>query len=381
MRRFIATLAVSLAACGGGFSVDDFMSGTSAQSTNLAICGLGIAPAYAVALGSAFRNDEATTDARHAVASGRVKFDAAHAKACLDKFLLNPSTCFGPAASSTTLFDRVPLDCTLIFTGTVADGGTCYGFVDCISGSCDQSNSACPGKCRPTAREGGSCTDGACPRGLVCVSSSAGRTCQQPGAAGARCDGYFSCKEDLICLNHACAARVAQGGACSNPGECADGLFCNGSPGGTCQPRVDAGGACASTHRGWSVMSEMCKGRQLCLGETNSAPGRCATPQDAGGPCSRAAGATGLNAGCLTGLVCDAATSKCLLAPKAGQPCPDHLCDLVAAYCGGNGTCLAKVADGQACTMSEQCSPASECDLSGRICVSQMGHPSSCREP
>lgn len=379
MRRLIATLAVSLAACGGGYSVDDFLSGTSAQSTNLVICGLGVAPEYAAAFSGAFFTGDVAADAKRAVASGRVKFDGAHAKACLDKIALNPSTCFGPAASSRTSFDRAPLDCTLIFTGTVADGGSCYFAVDCVSGSCDQSNSACPGKCRPTAHEGGSCSAGACPRGLVCVSSSGGDSCQQPGAAGARCDDSYSCKDDLICLNHACAARVAQGGACSNPGECADGLYCGS--GGTCQPRVDAGGACTSSSSGWSVTSELCKGRQLCLGETNTAPGRCATPQGAGGPCSRATGATGLAAGCLTGLVCDAATSKCVLAPKTGQPCPDHLCDLLGAYCGGNGTCLAKVADGQACTMSEQCLPSSWCDSSSRTCVAQPRHASSCREP
>jgi hypothetical protein len=317
-----------------------------------------------------------------------VKFDGAHAKACLDKIALNPSTCFGPAASSRTIrgqalngpsVDRVPLDCTLIFTGTVADGGSCYGRVDCISGSCDQSNSACPGKCRPTAHEGGPCSEGgACPRGLVCVWSSGGDFCQQPGAAGARCDENYSCKDNLICLNHACAARLAQGGACSNPGECADGLYCGS--GGTCQARVDAGGACTSSSTGWWV-SEQCKGNQLCLGATHSAPGRCATPQDAGGPCSRAAGATGLAAGCFDGLVCDAATSKCVLAPKVGQPCPDHVCDLTSAYCSGNGTCLAKVADGQACTTGEQCSPASQCDSSSRTCVPSIQHGASCREP
>jgi hypothetical protein len=128
------------------------------------------------------------------------------------------------------------------------------------------------------------------------------------------------------------------------------------------------------------MASEQCKGNQICLGATRSAPGRCATPQDAGGPCSRAAGATGLDAGCLGGLVCDAATSKCALAPKVGQPCPDHLCDMVTAYCGGNGTCLAKLADGQACTSGEQCSPASQCDSSSRTCVSWQQH-ASCREP
>jgi hypothetical protein len=226
--------------------------------------------------------------------------------------------------------------------------------------------------------EGGSCSGSGCPQGLICVWSSTGGTCQQLGAAGARCDDKFSCKEDLICLNHACAPRVAQGGACSNTGECADGLYCGF--GGTCQARVDSGGACNSSS-GWPLASDQCKGRQHCLGATYTAPGRCVTPQDAGGPCSRAAGATGLEAGCLTGLVCDAATSKCVLAPTAGQPCPDQLCDLLGAYCGGNGTCLAKVADGQACTSSEQCSPTAECGSSSRTCVSWLQDASSCREP
>lgn len=225
-----------------------------------------------------------------ALASGRVHFDPAKAKECLDATAA--LTCDALA------YDPVPATCTAVFIGNVGTGGACYHDMDCVSTACDTSGPTCPGKCVAVAAvgadcdiavpcaqtgavncingkcvgpvdEGGACgsSGGACRAPLVCTNG----TCVQrpaPGALGARCDDYVSrCAAGLYCPYHSsntpvCTAVVPLGGACSDfdddygggSGECTPGLVCKGlvanSAGkaivaGSCQPRAGVGETCA----------------------------------------------------------------------------------------------------------------------------------------
>src|SRR5207249_4301178 len=158
---------------------------------------------------------------------------------------LNPGSCWGAGATQgSDLLAIEPADCMLVFTGTVADGAACYDDQDCVSERCDR-GSGCPGKCRTTVPQGGDCSgSGVCARGFVCVHSGSAAKCGLPGAVGAGCAEFEECQPGLVCTASKCAARPGLGGSCGVDVPCAGGFWCGN--GGTCQPRVDAGGACTA---------------------------------------------------------------------------------------------------------------------------------------
>ena len=370
-RTAVASLVASLlSGCGDWITVNDYFNGLQTVSTNLVICRLGFAPEYAsafTAAGSSTRIADSIADANKGIASGRVKYDGSEARRCIDRLNPNPSSCLGPnaPASSSRPLSRLPAECAAVFTGAVVGQGTCYENVDCVSAFCNASVN-CPGKCENTLQKGADCSNvRPCASGLRCIAGK----CEPPGATGADCGDDLDCQDPLICASLKCVARPQQNGACSlDNDQCADGFFCQETAGvPTCQPRVDAGAACTASAAGYSpsIISPQCKGSQTCAGRTPGTPGKCGVPQDVGGPCTppaiRAAGPTG----CFFGLVCDPATSKCALPPKAGSHCIDYICDLNTAYCdyaGGSLVCAAKINDGGACANDWQCHPSSICD-------------------
>jgi hypothetical protein len=414
--RSIAICTVALWACGGGISLEDYLGQKATSDTNALICELGIAPEYASVLAEAFQQEfpdlllapSKRERLKSAVGSGRAKYDGRKAKACLDQSpFRSPVNCWGASASvDLKLLRRAidrpgPSDCTLIFTGTVADRGACDLDAECANQRCMRDT--CPGKCAQTIPPGGPCrphdfcpTDGfyfcgVCPAGTRCTPGGATLpTCQPPGLpriAGASCFYDDQCQGGLFCVAGQCSTLLCPGASCNAADDrCGIDLYCNPtdplkSTLGTCAARLDPGAACAEgafqvtcalPFQFPSLAVLDCKGNQLCAGGLRDSlghlvtRGQCAVPQGVGGPCVRPA--TGApdpgSTGCYLGLVCDPATSKCARPPSAGQPCVDGLCDWGTAFCNScGGTCQAKKADGAACQVSDECQASSACIL------------------
>jgi hypothetical protein len=378
--KLCAALLCLLLSCGGSDSLalDAFVQQQAAALGKVSTCLEGQAPEYVPARGAS------DADLKKAIAAGRVKYDAVLAKSCADALAAPFAVCWGADAPQRGPAPS-PAACLQVFTGTVADGAACYLGAECASGECTLAKGACPGACAKTLASGADCSGaGVCARGLICGQDSG--TCQSPGAAGAACVDSGECVTGLRCSQGHCALPLTSGAACAPPngGEdpCGDGLYC---PGNSCQSRVDTGVACTTPATPLSLASRQCKGNQMCVGATRDAKGNlltsghCGAPQDVGFACVRPANglSSPLSVGCYIGLVCDPATSRCALAPRAGSPCIDGLCDPLTAYCS-NSNCLAQVNDGAACSSRGQCHQGSDCV--GSVCTAPAA-AAACHEP
>src|SRR5204863_1355185 len=169
------------------------------------------------------------------IASGKVRYDAAMAGACIDLI----DQVYGAACSRAALAavpNRDSNVCDQVFTGTVALGGACFFSEECVKGgacvvtdaNCARTLQCCAGTCvagSPTVPVGGSCVSGVnCAGDSYCdtsVSGAAG-TCTLPTAGeGATCSGTIPCKAPLFCDTDAatglqtCRRPAATGAACS----------------------------------------------------------------------------------------------------------------------------------------------------------------------
>jgi hypothetical protein len=253
------------------------------------------------------------------IASGKVVYDGAKARACIDD--LNAiSSCIGG-------FLDVELEsaagCTGIFTGKVAAGGSCHFSPECAGGaecglsetSCDSLGQCCAGTCSATpvvVLEGGDCSSGgACAPGTFCSANTTTATClAAPATVGASCAGSDSCAPPLYCspttqtcqqlplTGEPCAPGAAipsaQVSLCQNPLDTCD------ATSNVCVPLVGVGGSCDPSTGG-------CVSYAACDPATNT----CLEAPAVGQPCDPN------GAPCLGGM-CDATTSRCTLAPTAG---------------------------------------------------------------
>jgi hypothetical protein len=233
-------------------------------------------------------------DVERAIAAGRVVYDSAQGLAC--------QTALGSLTCQDLLQGEVPAVCLAALSGTVANGGPCYGDIDCQAGWCSSSGSVCPGTCQAFAQLGQSCSASVCAPNLTCDS-----TCKAPSAAGGPCP----CGAGLWCSGTTCAAQKTSG-ACSASEECAIGYVCTGTPTTTCQALVGLNGNCTGN-------PELCG-----LGYTCSA-------------------------------------NACVPWPSVGQacsgPCIGGYCDLFAM----SPTCVAYKTAGQTCPLGFECAPSLAC--------------------
>lgn len=241
----------------------------------------------------------------------------------------------------------------------------------------------CGGTCTAFAREGASCDfDFArCDEALRCR----GDVCQPPFAAGDPCDetnytdcandGFWcdleagvcrelvgegqtcnsvdgpECRYDLNCVatsffvDGTCLVESAEGGPCSDEGDCEEGLACPHPPGmiGACTPPAEAGGPCEIEQdcrvglvcsRGACVeapgIGEICERR--CAGDA-LCDGVCKAPRYPGEPCD--------------------ATSICL-----GSSCEGGVCETRAplgASCATGDECASRSCESGMCTDTASC--------------------------
>ncbi|MCC6902567.1 MAG: hypothetical protein IT377_26585 [Polyangiaceae bacterium] len=256
-----------------------------------------------------------------AVGSGKVTYDGAKAKQCLDEIA---------GRDCTELTVRLSETCDQVAEGSVELGGDCAYDFDCKGTAVCKTEAACPGKCTERGAAGASCSDDdQCQDGLVCGAAT--QACVKPGAENAACGGGVEpecaptlfcagadaatktagtckpmsavfakkagescsykdgtlCSPELSCVYDAlpptsgkCAAKVASGAACkrlSVPSACPDGEYCEGSgtsADGTCTAKPGPGKPCAK-----SLGDDVCAAYSRCDG------GKCAELKDNGSPC------------------------------------------------------------------------------------------------
>jgi hypothetical protein len=220
---------------------------------NNAICTSSIAPTFG----------DATLIAD--VASGRVKYDAAKAQACI-----NDQATIDCDGTSTTEAAKTNADCNAVFTGTVASGMACTSSAECSSdfcmkpSTCTASMQCCAGTCAaaPTpAADGADCSaTGKCAGTDVCVGSpiDGTTTCRAPAAMGAACVGNAQCPEGSNCqftvsgqtFVGKCGVPKDDGQTCdtNSYNECHSTSYCEGTmctpllaPAATCNPMANVG--------------------------------------------------------------------------------------------------------------------------------------------
>ncbi len=301
----IVSLAASLTACGGGVKLEDLESSfEDALCERQVRCG-----AYATV--DACKEDFRILidEIERAVAAGRANYDADKAEACLEA--LSSSSCDGSAED----VRRQPQACRDTFTGTVADGGACFGGEECLSERCtipDCGMACCQGTCAVTVAEvaiGGACsgTTGPCAQGSFCDSQTT--TCAALRAVGAACTSNSQCGYGLYCPEvGTCADAPNRGAAC---------------PDGTC---ADIGDRCSTT-------SMTC----VALGRSGEA---CAT------------GFAGLF-DCQAPLTCNQTTLVCGNPPTVGQTCLFFCAS--GNFCNQADVCEATKANGAACAGDDEC--------------------------
>ncbi|MDP3155600.1 MAG: hypothetical protein Q8N23_23210 [Archangium sp.] len=313
------------------------------------------------------RVDCLSASLRANIASGRTRFDGVKARQCLTAI----------ETTSACALNALPTDpsCNEVYTGTVAPGGSCYGFNECEPGFyCDSTLNVCPGSCQPRVGAGN-----VAPSVLACATGLSGAFSPDGGSL--------------------CVAPVAEGQSCTAlPGSffplpCAGATSCQsaGDGGSTCQPLKTAGQACVVF-----AFNE-------CAIDTSCAPGRdggtqCVALARMGQPC-------GPTLSCQKGLACRADVCSSLIAEggvctsdadcvagrlcKAGscQPAggPDAGCNTapfqgdcaVGLFCNGAARCEVRRGLDAGCT-------GTECSLEqGLSCdsVSSRCRPFACTAP
>ena len=241
------------------------------------------------------------------VAAGRIIYDGAAARACVDA--MNAKTCKLTDAVDDSACDRV-------FVGTVESGGGCFLSEECADqGHCSgaglcPSQSCCPGGTCQSAmlavQVGGQCApyeQPNCAPGLACVVpvESYYGTCQQRVGAGGSCAGQLPCAPGLYCdVTETCNTVSATGtpcGACDDPKD-----YCDRNTG-ICTPLPGPGSPCSSPDL-------LCIHYAYC----DSATDTCVTPPTPGQPCDP-------NGTPCVDSTCNATSETCVLVPLQRGAC------------------------------------------------------------
>lgn len=248
----------------------------------------------------------------------------------------------------------------------VPPGGTCDSLDDCAG-----PDVCTGGVCGAPANEGEACTEDArCASGLVCRG---GACVLEPATCLVR-SGGGECGAGSFCgmlPPDYCAARRAEGQACSLDEECRTDLTCVGdATGATCVPVPTIGQRCVGR----------CADALRCIVDLATGSATCQQPLGAGQPCDRTAIG---GSPCEDGLACVDGT--CGAVPLEGQPCEsDRICaaGLQCAVRDAGWICVARVGEGSACsplTLGVDCLEGLWCDTGG-VCRAPAREGQPCGE-
>lgn len=330
------SLASLLAGCGGS-SKD--AAGSAGPASALALCeGMGTTLASRVLVCNGGGAPESYVNLMLAVTlncqnfqdaqvAGRIAFDQAKARACLDTLATTPCGLLLRGGLPAVCYEAVPAQ--------VAAGGLCtsFGDVECVAGFCDNSGAA------------------ACTAGGRCVTSA---TLSQPCSGTVRCARGLVCGATSVCEAPPVITLVGLGADCTaSTTACNDGLFCDGSV----TPRV-----CAAP-KGLSAncAAVPCQPGLRC----DSVSRTCAPLVALGGTCVPGQGQCAGNAYCNP-------ASKCVVMPTLGGDCTPSSGE--AAFCI-DSWCKPPVAPSTAPTCAPYAAPGAACDTGNLL---QCGFAYAC---
>ncbi len=288
-----------------------------------------------------------------------------------------------------------------VFVEASALGDGCKVGADCVSGFCADGvccDSACVGTCHActaAGKSGGG--DGRC--GLAANGNDPRGDCPRSCSGSSLltidgCDGAGACKSPVAtsCLPFACSAGACRT-TCASDASCDLGAFCDGT---TCTPKRARGVACSAANQcatGACVEGVCCDGpctgkcRSCRAGATGGTDGVCAsvtagTDPHADCPGVACASETLIANTCDGSGGCKPAPTSCLpyRCAASGAGCAtsctvDGDCG-TGSFCKG-GACAARLANGAACSTSNQCSSSfcvdgvcceTKCDGSCQAC-------------
>jgi hypothetical protein len=275
---------------------------------------------------------ESCRSLQSSVGSGRARFVAARAPACL--------AWYQNASCEQLISTQGTNPCTEAFAGLVPDGGSCYSLTDCQSGWCVSGPGACPGVCKRRIGAGEACAvSDWCEPGFICASG----TCKRYGAQGEACGG-------------------PTGVTCSYPS-----LYCQGATStapGVCRPK-QASGSCSQ--------ADACALRHVCEGLSYypATPGTCVPQRAVGQTCTPGDHECATYSSCSAAGVCTIygeVGDSCGLAGSETALCLDSWCQVDGNY---QGTCAPYKEAGEACSMTEwsPCGNGGICDQTSLQCV------------
>jgi hypothetical protein len=258
------------------------------------------------------------------IASGKVRYDAARAGACIVRLEhFYGAGCTHSAQASA--HHALGTTCDGVFAGTVAAGGACFFSEECAdSGFCAPDDSTCFSFLQ--------CCAG------TCVAEPA------PVAAGGDCSAGQSCAGDNVCYaatsagTPTCTAPLAEGAACTEAIPCAAPTYCDLDPTtsmGTCRRPAASGGTC-NVAAGSASCDDLrddcdqttavctrriaagasCTNGQSCVGYASCDGTTCVASAALGQTCGAANGV-----GCLPGLLCPSPGYTCMPPPAVNGAC------------------------------------------------------------
>lgn len=335
----VLLLATVLGCGGGSIKREDLNTElVKALCATYAKCGVALSEAGCTQALQPLITQSATDPYADLIAAGKIKYDGAQARKCLDAYV-------GQACSN-TIFSVAPEQCQHVYEGQVAVGQPC-SLMECVSSAyCSlEVDGKCPASCKDRLAAGSAATSSVqCVLGLTVADG----LCAKLGTEGARCTGSDfggSCGPDLFCAP--------------------DTLLCK-------KTRL-VGESCGSTER--------CSGWNFC------SSGLCAKPGDVGANCTQTAGTGFGGAACKVELVCDtslpAAVCKARLAEGAtctGISSGDCNFGLACSPSGGAATTCQKPGGiGQAC-IGGSCASDLFCETASKLCKTRLAPGSPCTE-
>ncbi len=267
-----------------------------------------------------------------AVASGRVKYDGASARACFDSYM--QSRC-------TVLPDPSQEDCQRMFVGQVADGQPCQDYFECASETCARVAATCGGVCTARVAEGGAVSSGSeCALGLKVIDG----TCQRPRAQEEACTIQSDCASGTFCSpRRRCQALRLGGELCDATLPCGNFYACVG---GKCEAPPDLGQACVMSRLPACKLDLFCDAttstctRRLEVGDTCGQSDACRPPADCIGPIG---------------------SRTCTARALEGESCAQAFCTSETWCEPATKTCKKPIAVGAPCTVNDRCVSGSEC--------------------
>jgi hypothetical protein len=233
----------------------------------------------------------------------------------------------------------------------------------CDNGFCCAAGNCCgvAGDCPASYRSPAACDDTG--PTTTCQGKRRDATCAEGTCATATVDDDSACAgavrdctpfRPITCTSAASQPVATCLTACTGNADCAAGYACAG---GQCLVKVGMGAACSGAGQGTCNDGLKCENAICC----DAAAGTCCTA----------------SAQCAGGLACDTATTHACFTTCADND--SSRCASAGSYCQSNA-CVAKLAQGAACTAGGQC-PAGFC-AQGVCCDSACaGTCQSCNDP